>query len=286
MTRNRPLTATTAAIISAAILLTLVACAGPASDATAAGAGDDTNAAGTTSSLPVAETARKFVACLTSKGLDARTDVGPGMPDASGKAKAPTVRNMAELRMIDRAGNPVTTDSTGTSISTGSDTQQLYANAMLTALDYGTVWVAFKDSTALAGTPYESKQADYADCEAQHPNFTQPAQDLASGQPTYSEEDKRAALDFARKARGKGFSWVADPSGDEPTTILIPRTVTADELRRFFKECPVGDAHISFGFDGTPEEFGYDYMKVMDQANGVDDSTTTQYGIGSPTAAR
>ncbi|PST49812.1 hypothetical protein COO72_00860 [Bifidobacterium callitrichos] len=274
MTRNRPLTATTAAAISAAILLTLAACAGPASDTTTAGA--DTNATDTTSDLPVDETARKFVACLTSKGLDARTDVGPGAPDASGKAKAPTVRNMAELRMIDRAGNPVTTDDTGTSISTGSDTQQLYANAMFTALDYGTVWVAFKDSTALAGTPYESKQADYADCEAKHPNFTQPAQDLASGQPTYSEEDKRAALDFARKARGKGFSWVADPSGDEPTTILIPRTVTADELRRFFRECPVGDARISFGFDGTPEEFGYDYMKVMDETDGFDSTTTTQ----------
>ena len=284
MTRNRPLTATTAAAISAAILLTLAACADPASDTTTTGA--DTNATDTTSDLPVDETARKFVACLTAKGLDARTDVGPGAPDASGKAKAPTVRNMAELRMIDRTGNPVTTDDTGTSIGTDSATQQLYANAMFTALDYGTVWVAFKDSTELAGTPYESKQADYADCEAKHPNFTQPAQDLSSGQPAYSEEDKRAALDFARKARGKGFSWVADPSGDEPTTILIPRTVTADELRRFFKECPVGDARISFGFDGTPEEFGYDYMKVMDEADGSADWTTTQYGIGSPTAAR
>ena len=276
MTRNRPLTATTAAAISAAILLTLAACAGPASDTTTTGAGDDANATDTTSNLPVDETARQFVACLAAKGLDARTDVGPGTPDASGKAKAPTVRNMAELRMIDRSGNPITTDDTGTSISNDSATQQLYANAMFTSLDNGTVWVAFKDSTALAGTPYESKRADYADCEAKHPNFSQPAQDLASGQPTYSEEDKRAALDFARKARDKGFSWVADPSGDEPTTILIPRTVKADELKRFFRECPVGDAHISFGFDGTPEEFGYDYMKVMDEADGVGSTTTTQ----------
>ncbi|WP_190972839.1 hypothetical protein [Bifidobacterium rousetti] len=271
MTRNRPLTLTTAAAVSATILLALAACAGPASDTATPGADTNTtDTTDTTSDLPVDETARKFVACLTAKGLDARTDVGPGTPDASGKAKAPTVRNMAELRMIDRTGNPVTTDDTGTSIGTDSATQQLYTNAMFTALDYGTVWVAFKDSTALAGTPYESKQADYADCEAKHPNFSQPAQDLASGQPTYSEEDKRAALDFARKARGKGFSWVADPSGDEPTTILIPRTVTAEELRRFFRECPVGDTRISFGFDGTPEEFGYDYMKVMDEADGVD----------------
>ena len=219
--------------------------------------------------LEVDTTAKKFLSCLTSKGFDAQVTAPIGMPDANGKAKQPTVKNLVVLRMIDANGQPVESGDGGTSVSTDDTTQQMYMNSMLTAIENGTVYVAFKDSTTLTGSPYESKRQDYADCEAQVPSFAQPVQDIASNAPTYSEEDKQAALDYAKKAREKGFSWVADPTGSEPTNILIPKTVREEELRRFFKECPVGDAHISFGFDGTPEEFGYDYLKVMDEATGV-----------------
>lgn len=245
----------------------------------AANGGDDTGVTGIDTStngggnaadaLPTDATAKRFLSCLTGKGFDAQASAAPGIPDAEGKAKAATSKNMVMLRMIDASGQPVASGDGGTSVSAGADTQSLYANAMLTSIDYGTVWVAFKDATALAGSPYESKQQEYADCEAKNPDFTQPAQDFTAGAPTYSEEERQAALDYAKRARAKGFGWVADPAGDEPTTILIPKTVGEEELRRFLKECPVGDARIAFGFDGTAEEFGYDYMKVLDEATGA-----------------
>ncbi|WP_094668373.1 hypothetical protein [Bifidobacterium myosotis] len=245
----------------------------------AANGGDDTGVTGidasangggnATDALPTDATAKRFLSCLTGKGFDAQATAAPGVPDAEGKAKAATSKNMVMLRMIDASGQPVAAGDGGTSVSADAGTQSLYANAMLTFIDYGAVWVAFKDAAALAGSPYESKQQEYADCEAKNPDFTQPAQDLAAGAPTYSEEERQAALDYARKARAKGFGWVADPTGDEPTTILIPKTVGEEELRRFLKECPVGDARIAFGFDGATEEFGYDYMKVLDEATGA-----------------
>ncbi|KAB7788331.1 hypothetical protein [Bifidobacterium cebidarum] len=265
---NQPLRRTLAAAsASAACLIALAGCSMPfinqAADTNGTG-----NAASSTDNLATDASAKQFVSCLTDKGFEAQAAAMPGMPGSSGKSKTPTTKNMVMLRMLDSNGQPVKADDNGMSVSTDSATQQMYANSMFTSIDYGTVWVAFKDSAALAGSPYESKRQDYADCEAKNPNFAQPAQDL-SQTPTYSDEDKQAALDFAKNARSKGFSWVADPTGNEPTTILVPKTVSEDELRRFFKECPVRDAHITFGFDGTPDDFGYDYTKVMDEAMGV-----------------
>ncbi|MBT1175320.1 hypothetical protein JS530_07375 [Bifidobacterium sp. LC6] len=252
---------------SALCLIALAGCSTPFTNQ-ALHTDDNDNTAGGTDNIATDANAKKFVSCLTGKGFEAQAAVAPRTSDSSGKAKTPTTKNMVMLRMLDANGQPVEAGDNGMSVSTDSTTQQMYANSMFTSIDYGTVWVAFKDSTALAGSPYESKRQDYADCEAKNPNFSQPAQNL-SQTPTYTDADKQAALDFAKKAREKGFSWVADPTGDEPTTILIPKTVNEDELRRFFKECPVGDAHITYGFDGTAEDFGYDYTKVMDEAMGV-----------------
>ncbi|PWG66923.1 hypothetical protein [Bifidobacterium callitrichidarum] len=263
---------TLAAVIASGLCLTALAgCSMPfTNQATDTGDSGTTTGSGsnTTDNLTTDVNAKKFVSCLTGKGFEAQAAAAPGVPDQNGKMTTPTTKNMVMLRMLDANGQPVESGNDGMSVSTDSTTQQMYANAMFTSIDYGTVWVAFKDSTALAGSPYESKRQDYADCEAENPNFAQPAQDL-NQTPSYSDADKQAALDYAKKARSKGFSWVADPAGDEPTTILIPKTVGEDELRRFFKECPVGDARITFGFDGTAEDFGYDYTKVMDEAMGV-----------------
>ncbi|MBT1171967.1 hypothetical protein JS528_01050 [Bifidobacterium sp. MA2] len=262
------------ATLAAGLCLTALAgCTSPFATDTANGSTETDD--GDTTTLTTDATAKRFVACLTGKGLDAQAAAGPPTPDANGKTKAPTVRNMVELRMIDRSGNPIQTSGDGMSVSTDDTTQKLYANAMYTSLEDNTVWVAFKDSTALAGTPYESKRADYADCEKTNPDFTQPAQNLTATGTTITEDDKRSALDYARKARAKGFTWVADPTGDEPTTIIIPKTVGENELKRFLNECPIGDAHIAYGFDGTPEEFGYDYTKTMSEVDGSATSSVT-----------
>lgn len=265
---NQPLQRTLTIVSASALcLIALAGCSMPFTNQ-ATGTSDTGSNSAFANTLATDANAKKFVSCLTGKGFDAQAAAAPRVPDSSGKAKTPTTKNMVMLRMLDASGQPVESDENGMSVNTDSAMQQMYANSMFTSIDYGTVWVAFKDSSALAGSPYESKQQDYAKCEAENPNFAQPAQEL-NQTPTYSDADKQAALDYAAKARKKGFSWVADPTGAEPTTILIPKTVSEEELRRFFKECPVGDARITFGFDGTTDDFGYDYTRIMDEAMGA-----------------
>ncbi|MBT1181233.1 hypothetical protein JS531_04445 [Bifidobacterium sp. CP2] len=254
---------TLAAIASGLCIMALVACSAPftrngANDAT------DGSTAGGASMTRVDETARKFAACLTSKGIEAQTTIAPGVKPNDTSA----IRNAVEVRMIDKTGQPIAADDSGMTVTADDDTQKMYANIMYTSIDYGKVWVMFKDSTALTGSPYESKRQAWADCETANPSFAQPAQTTDPGD-AFSEEDKQAALRYAKDARAKGFDWVADPLGDEPTTIIIPATVSEADFRRLLKECPTGDLPVTFGFEGTPEEYGYDYTKVMDEAYGV-----------------
>lgn len=164
--------------------------------------------------------------------------------------------------MIGTDGKPVA--SQGNSLSASDDGPQLYPNAAYTSMEDDSTWVVFKDAKALAGSPYESKQREYADCEAKNPGFTQPIPDMGP-QHQYSGEDKQAALAYAQAARKKGFDWVKDPDADTPTSITIPGTVSESELRRFLKECPTDGANISYAFAGTTEEFGYDYNKVLSE---------------------
>ncbi|WP_219059018.1 hypothetical protein [Bifidobacterium miconis] len=265
---NRPVPVTvrrTWAVMAVSVLsLSLLAgCSVPF----AANGGDssDTVASGNDAAASTDANVKKFIACLTGKGIEAQAAAAPDTSGSTDASKAPTVKNAVELRMIDAAGNPVPVsgDSNGMTVDSGS--QQLYAGATFTTVEDDKVWVMFKDAAALAGSPYASKQQDYAACQAQVPDFTQPVQD-ANTQPAVSDAQKQAALDFAKKAREKGYGWVADPDGDNPTTIMIPKTVSEEEFRRFLKDCPVGETGVSFGFDGTPEEFGYDYTQVMRDA--------------------
>lgn len=221
----------------------------------------------------VSDTAKRFVACLTEKGFDAQ--LSASVLDSSGHG----TKDTAELRMLDASGNPVEVggDSDGASISSDSTSsfQQLYPAAVYTTVDDNGAWVTFQDSSGLAGTPYANKQADYAACEQVNPEFTQPVQGDTQ-QHQYSDIDKQAALNFAKQARAHGYDWVEDPASDTPTTIMIPKTVSESELRRFFKECPTGGANISFGFGGTPDEFGYDYTKVMEEMLSDGSATSAQ----------
>lgn len=259
-------------------LIALTACSAPGSTTNASNAGDTTggNVSGSNTSESandVNATAKRFVSCLTGKGFDAQ--LSASVLDSSGHG----VKDTAELRMLDASGNPVASNggSEGASISSDSSSsfQQLYPTAVYTTVDTNGAWVTFQDSSGLAGTPYASKQADYAACEKANPDFTQPVQG-STQQPDYSDVDKTAALNFAKQARKAGFSWVQDPAADTPTTIMIPNTVSESELRRFFKECPTGGANISFGFGGTPDEFGYDYTKVMEEVMGSGSATSGQ----------
>ena len=231
----------------------------------------DASGADATTSASSGDAAREFTACLTGKGLDAH--LYASTLDASGNGAEDAV----ELRMIDASGNPIAVggDSDGASISSDSASSfdDLYPGASYTTITDDGAWVTFPDAEALAGSPYEASQQDYAACEAQVPAFSQPVQD-AAGQRTWSDADKRSALDFARQARDKGFSWVQDPSADEPTTIMIPATVGENELRRFLEACPIADAAITVGFAGTPDEFGYDYTKVMEETSGASSTAT------------
>ncbi|KAB8289441.1 Uridine kinase [Bifidobacterium ramosum] len=252
--------------IAIASTLTLSALAGCSTPFTTNG-GNQSNAvaSGGDTATSTDTNVRKFIACLTDKGIEAQAAAAPDMSGSTDTSKAPTVKNAVELRMIDAAGNPVKVGGDSNGMTVDSDAQQLYAGATFTTVEDDKVWVMFKDATALAGSPYASKQQDYAACQAQVPDFTQPVQD-ENVQPAVSDAQKQAALDFAKKAREKGYSWVADPDGDNPTTIMIPKTVSEEEFRRFLKDCPVGDSGVSFGFDGTPQEFGYDYTQVMRDA--------------------
>ncbi|RSX53705.1 uridine kinase [Bifidobacterium goeldii] len=263
----RTMRRTLTAIASGLCVMALAACSVPftqnsTDDANSATGGN--TAGGGTSTARVDETARKFAACLTSKGIEAQTTIAPGVKPNDTSA----VKNAVEVRMIDKAGQPIAADESGMTVSSDDETQKMYANIMYTSIDYGKVWVMFKDSTALTGSPYESKRQDWADCEAANPTFAQPAQ---SSNPSnaFSEEDKQSVLQYAKDARDKGFDWVADPNGDEPTTIIIPKTVSEADFRRFLKECPTGNLPVTFGFEGTPDEYGYDYTKVMDEVYGV-----------------
>ena len=234
----------------------LGACSSPlAAVGTGSGADDRYDATTTTDA-----TTKRFAACLTGKGFDARTAAGVSSGSGSGK-QAPT-KNAVALRMIGTDGKPVA--SQGNSLSASDDGPQLYPNAAYTSMEDDSTWVVFKDAKALAGSPYESKQREYADCEAKNTDFTQPIPDMGP-QHQYSGEDKQAALAYAQAARKKGFDWVKDPDADTPTSITIPGTVSESELRRFLKECPTDGANISYVFAGTTEEFGYDYNKVLSE---------------------
>lgn len=244
--------------VAAVCLLPLAACSGPSATN---GDGSAVNGAGTQTSSQT--TAQRFAACLTGKGFDARA--AASVPSQGGQETGIAV----ELRMIDKSGNPMTLngDSAGVSSSgdqTGAQSDP-YANAAYVSVEGNARWVVFKDSRSLAGSPYESKREDYAACEREHPDFTQPVPD--NGQPFIPEADKQTALDYAKQARSKGFAWVADPDAANPTTIMIPRTVSESEFRRLLSEVPDATGVISYGFDGSVTDYGWDYDRALEEAS-------------------
>lgn len=249
--------------LAGALLLGLAGCASTGStnpsntfDNTSSGsAGND--GAGATLGAGSAEAneaaAKKFVACLVDKGLDAK--VGTSDPDIDGK----TANDLVLLRQLDQAGNPISDETGG--VDYNSQGLSLYPKAMSFKADDQGYWVAFQLSGDLTGSPYAGKQADYEACEGQVSEFQQPIG--GGGIPVAgSEADQKAVLAFAKQARAQGFSWVQDPTSQDPTTIVIPSTVSEAELREFAKLIPK-DLNLQTRFEGN---FTYDPMSVLADA--------------------
>ncbi|PLS26401.1 hypothetical protein [Bifidobacterium parmae] len=224
---RRRITRGTAILATVVCLLATAACsAGATTDAgqsndTTAGIDDKTKAENTR----LETIAKRFAACLTDKGFDARTVESYASATVGMKTKD-IPRTTVVLRRIDQAGNSTTAGN-----SDGIDT--LYPNVELHATIDDAPWVGFAGSDDLAGTPYADRQQDYAACEQANPDFSQPP--LAK-QARSDPGAQLAMLEFARKARADGFDWYPDPDpagGGTTGSVNIPDTVSAEEFRRF-----------------------------------------------------
>ncbi|MBT1171966.1 hypothetical protein JS528_01045 [Bifidobacterium sp. MA2] len=205
-------------------------------------------------SYPVTTVTRRFVACLVSKGFDARV-VGER-------------NDRVALLEIDAAGNPkqprLVDNGDGTLTRDWTTDPNLYPNIMSTGtistLNDDFPYVIARDSADLAGSPYATQQQDYAACEQANPDFAQGVQRFDPDDANAPQEDKTAVLAFARDARAKGFDWVADPTADRPLGIVIPTDVPESEVRRFLTECQPGDAPVAYSWIG---DYPYDIHTVM-----------------------
>ncbi|KAB7788330.1 hypothetical protein F7D08_1071 [Bifidobacterium cebidarum] len=256
-------------VVSAFGLAMLAACSSPltVNSGTDAATGDNTGTStGATDSHdndgpeePSIEV-KRFVSCLTSKGFDARS-VGWD-------------NNQVGVVELDAAGNPAPSEirylEDGTEEHYHATPPELYPHVKssggignsITKEDWN--YVIFRTAADMAGSPYASKQSDYAACEAAVPDFSQSTLSAEDKDANASEEDKASVLQYAQDARAKGFSWIADPSGEHPLTIVIPNTVPEEDVRRFFKECPANDTPVIFAWNG---DYPYDTFAVQQAMN-------------------
>ncbi|RSX53704.1 uridine kinase [Bifidobacterium goeldii] len=228
----------------------------PASTSTADPTGTTTDDDSSMETYPASTLTKQFTACLVSKGFDARI-----MGERN---------NQVALLEIDSAGNAVqpktTVEDDGTVNRDWTGDPSLYPNITSTGVSSNAVtgsdfpYIIAQNSGQLAGSPYAAKQADYAACEAQYPNFSQGVTVYTTDDANASAEDKAAVLKFAQDARTKGFDWVADPSGDEPLHIVIPNTAPEADVRRFFKECSTDGVPVVFSWVG---DYSYDINDVQ-----------------------
>lgn len=203
---------------------------------------------------------KRFVACLVEKGFEAKALEAGGIKESD---------LVAAIRPLDTDGEFIEPDSKdGNSVRWGIRSGELYPNeiggiSISSAITGESAeYLYFKDHTGLAGTPMASMEDDYAACEQRFPDYSQtPSMGLPS-QRDASEEDKRAVLDFAKQARDKGFTWVADPSGDQPLSIVIPTTASREDVKRFLLECPSEGTPVVISWQG---DYPYDTGALMDE---------------------
>lgn len=202
--------------------------------------------------------AKRFVACLVSKGIDARVVGGDNVG----------------LRWVDAAGNPAQEELVdgpdGEPVMSMVADPELYPNVAVfggvgyadgTDFDY----VQVIDASGLAGSPYDDKQDEYAACERENPDFSQsPGINPADKQKDVSAEDKQAVLDYARRARELGFTWVADPTAEQPLSIVFTPDVPREEIKRLLTECPVEGTPVYTSFNG---DFPYSVGELLEEVH-------------------
>ncbi|PST46540.1 hypothetical protein CPA40_05675 [Bifidobacterium callitrichos] len=218
-----------ASALAVACLLGAAACS-TKPDADAAGTTDTgISDAAKAENARLEDTAKRFVACLTDKGIDAKTVESYSIATSSMPAKD-IPKSTVVVRRLDQSGNMAGTDATDE-----NGTDSLYPNVRLRATDDDGLWIGFTTSAELAGTPYAAKQQDYAACEQANPDFAQPP---FSGSQHADPEVALAELNFARKARAAGFDWYPDPDPTNTGThasVIIPETTSKEEFRRFLR---------------------------------------------------
>lgn len=217
------------ATAAAALTVTLTACGGampaPADDAAEA-------------------TASRFVACLTTAGVDAKIgDQGHVLVE-------------------------VASDAADGEISIGSGSGPSGASPLLMVGDSdGSTWVAAASSAYFADDP--QTQDAYARCETELPGFVQPEVDAAND-PALRDQLARQAEDglaFARCGRDAGFAWVADPAAEPGTTpaIELPADLAEEEFRALLEACLTPDLTLAWM---VPADLGFDWTAVLDEASG------------------
>lgn len=179
--------------------------------------------------------AKRFVVCLTDKGIDAR--LGDTLSLSMEGTSDPLPQTTVLLRALGADGNPIGVDADG--LTTNTSESALYPGVSYGKTDTSGSWIAVTDAHGLAGSPYAGRQADYAACEQANPDFAQPPLSGDASRPKPNPDTQRSMLEFARKARAKGFGWMKDPEPDDmANTITIPDDLSAEEFRRFLAEFP------------------------------------------------
>ncbi|MFT4215188.1 MAG: hypothetical protein QM622_10500 [Microbacterium sp.] len=190
-----------------------------------------------------------FVACLKAKGLEAQ--VGE-----HGYA----VVKQDSLRMQGAA------DETE-KIEFAIDDSGAGAHVLWSMVDDdGVFWVAPEHAAYFADDP--DTQDAYAACEAEHPDFTQPAYNSLDDPEAQAQlaEEQEDGIAFARCARDAGFSWVADPLPNSGGAIVLPLDLTEDEFRDLLTACYDDElSGVAWSIDTpTGELEAFDWFAVLD----------------------
>lgn len=195
-----------------------------------------------TDELDPDETTARFVACLTAAGMEVRAN------------------NEGYVLMREVGGTDEESDS-----DLGNEALDAEANVLWSEIDSeGRTWIAVTSAAQVALDP--QTRTAYAECEAEHPEFTQPAFDPRADPRAAAQaaESEAAALEFAQCARESGFSWVADPWPNTGGAIELPRDLEEGELRALLHTCRDGDA-APFGWALADDELDdFDLLAVLE----------------------
>lgn len=108
-------------------------------------------------------------------------------------------------------------------------------------------------------------RAAWAACEAEVPEFEQPAPNLAGEelQTISREEIVQAGLDFAACARDEGYADFGDP--DENGMVSYPLGISEDEFRTLLTACVPEDGLVPGISQESTESFDFDWMSVLQE---------------------